>query len=159
MRRSNRFTPSPRAPPGTSLFFGCPGLFWLYFLPCPALINHFNYFIFQCPAPFSLHFPESRPFLSHTFFLWPRGCRGGIGAEQFDRRIIPNCPRLLIRYVNHGLKYDETDSSSLSFPRINFHGGFLIEFLFPQLFGIKQKLCATSYHDTRFIFIRTFQRN
>ena len=52
------------------------------FLPCPALIIHFNHFIFECPVLFSLLFPVPRPFLSHTFFLWV------IRSEQFDRRII-----------------------------------------------------------------------
>ena len=80
------FWPHPPGISGISLFWGFPRSF--YFLPCPALINHFNPFIFQCLAPFSLHFPVPRPFLSHTFFLWPRGCPGGGGSEQYDRRII-----------------------------------------------------------------------
>ena len=69
--------PHPRTPSVTSLFFGCPGLFITLFLPCPALINHFNPLIFECPALFSLHFSVPRPLLSHPYFIWPRGCPGG----------------------------------------------------------------------------------
>ena len=61
---------------------GFPGLFITLFLPCPALINHFNPLIFECPALFSLHFRLPRPFLSHTFFLLPRGCPGGWGLNN-----------------------------------------------------------------------------
>ena len=86
MRRSNCST--PRAPPGHHFLGGCPVLFITLFLPCPAPINHFNTLILECHTLFSLHFPVPRSFLSHKFFLRPWGCpRGGMGSEQFDRRI------------------------------------------------------------------------
>ena len=75
---------SPRVPPGHNFFGDCPGLFITLFLPCPALINHFNPFIFECSALFSLHLQVPRPFYHTHFSLTPVG----IGAEQFDRRII-----------------------------------------------------------------------
>ena len=82
------FCPHPPGyPRGHHFLGGCPGLFITLFLPCATLINHFNPLILECLALFSLHFPVPRPFLSHKCFLWPRGCPGGIGAEQFDRRI------------------------------------------------------------------------
>ena len=88
MRRSNCSAPIPTCTPRDIIFLGgCPGLFITLFLPCPALIDHFNPLILECLALFLLHFPVPRPFLSHKCFLWPRGCPGGIGAEQFDRRI------------------------------------------------------------------------
>ena len=39
-------------PPRRHFFLGCPGLLITLFLPYPALINHFNHIIFQCPALF-----------------------------------------------------------------------------------------------------------
>ena len=67
MSWSNCSTPHPpRASLGTSLFFGCLGLITTYW-PCPALYKHCNRSFFQVPCPF----------LSLTFFLWPRGCPGG----------------------------------------------------------------------------------
>ena len=68
-------------------FFGCPGLLITFFLPCPALINHFNPFIFQCPALFFTPFSSAPPFfMTHIFLL-----TGGVGSEQFDRRIVQLC--------------------------------------------------------------------
>ena len=59
---------------------GTPGDITL-FLSCPALINQFEPFIVQCPALFSLHFSVPFPFLSHPFFIWPRGCSGEDGGR------------------------------------------------------------------------------
>ena len=88
MRRSNCSAPIPPGHPRVHHFFGdCPGLFITLFLPCPALINHFNPFIFHCSFPFSPRFPVPRPFLSHTFFLWPRGCPGGDGGKTIWEEI------------------------------------------------------------------------
>ena len=73
--------------PGYITFFGCPGLLITFFLPCPALINHFNPFIFQCPALFFTPFSSAPPFfMTHIFLL-----TGGVGSEQFDRRIVQLC--------------------------------------------------------------------
>ena len=83
------FPHPPQAPPGTLLIFGCLGLFITLFLPCPVLINHFNPFIFQCPAISSLHFRLPCPFY-HKHFSTDLGAAWGDGAEQFDRRIIPS---------------------------------------------------------------------
>ena len=64
---------SPRAPSGYH-FCWLPVLLITLFLLFTALIKHFNSLNFQCPALFLLHLPVPRPFLSHTFFLWPWGC-------------------------------------------------------------------------------------
>ena len=77
MRRSNYSAPIlPRAPPGTSLFFSCLDLFITFFLTRPVLINHFNPFIFECPALSLLHVRVPSPFLSHTF--WTPGLPEGV---------------------------------------------------------------------------------
>ena len=59
MRQSNCSAPIPPPPgtPGTSLFFGFPGLLITTFLPCLALYKHSNHSFFKCPALFNhLHF-------------------------------------------------------------------------------------------------------
>ena len=67
MRRSNCSAPIlPRAPRGHHFLVGCPSLFITLFLPCPALINHFNH---HCP------------FLSHTFW-----------TLDLPKRVISNRP-------------------------------------------------------------------
>ena len=52
VRRSNCFAPIPPGTFGDIIFFGCPGPFITLFLPCPALINHCNPLISECPALF-----------------------------------------------------------------------------------------------------------
>ena len=47
---------SPRAPPGTSLFFCCPGLLINSFFPSPALYYHENHFFSSAPPFFITHF-------------------------------------------------------------------------------------------------------
>ena len=64
-------------PPGTSLFFGCPGLLITIFFPCPALYKYSNHSFFQCPA-----------LIYHTHFSSDPEVARGMGAEQFDQRII-----------------------------------------------------------------------
>ena len=90
MRWSNCSAPIPLpGTPGDITFCCCccPGLFITLFPPCPALINNLNPFIFECPALSSLHFRVPLAFLSHEFFLWPRGCLGEMVSERFDLRI------------------------------------------------------------------------
>ena len=79
--------PSPRAPPGTSLFRVCPGPLITLFLPCLALYKHSNYSFVQCPALF----------ITYIFPLTPGRPGGGMGAEQFDRRISLKIPILARR--------------------------------------------------------------
>ena len=69
----------PGTPRGHHFFGGCPGLFITLFLLSPALINHFNLFIFECPALSSLQFRVPRPFLSHTLSSDPGAARGDGG--------------------------------------------------------------------------------
>ena len=94
------FCPHPPGTPVDITFFGgCPGLFITLFLPYPSLIIHFYLFIFECSALF--HFIFECPALfyhTHTFPLTPGLPRGGIGAEQFDRRIIEDitCSVLIV---------------------------------------------------------------
>ena len=96
MRRSNCSAPIPRAPPGTSLFLCCPGLLITSFFPCPAPYSHKNHPFFECPALFY-----------HTHFSSdPGAARGGMGAEQFDRRI-----RVVINYTTFMLKVDPIGGS------------------------------------------------
>ena len=66
-------------PPGDITFFCCPGVLITLIFTCPALYNHQNHPFFECPALFY-----------HThIFSYPGAARGGgVGAEQFDRRII-----------------------------------------------------------------------
>ena len=65
-------------PRGHLFFGGCPGVLITLFLPCPALYKRFNHSFFQSPALFH-----------HTHFSSdPGAATGGMGAEQFDRRII-----------------------------------------------------------------------
>ena len=71
MRRSNCSAPNPPGHPRDITFFCYPGVLITLFLPCPALYKHSNHSFFQCPAHF----------LSHKFFLWPRGCPGGDGGR------------------------------------------------------------------------------
>ena len=73
MRRSNCSAPIPRAPPGTSLFGGCPGLLITLFFPCPALYKHSNHSFFQCHA-----------LIYHTHFSSDPGAapRGGWGQNN-----------------------------------------------------------------------------
>ena len=79
MRLSN--CSDPISPPGTprDITFLRVALVFLslYFLPCPALYKHSNLSFFECPALFY-----------HTDFSLTLGLPGGIGSEQFDRRII-----------------------------------------------------------------------
>ena len=81
MRQSNCSVPNP--PWGHHFLSYGPGLFITLFLPCAALIDNFNPLVSEYPTLFWLHFPVSRPFLSHNFFLRPWGCPRGMGAEQF----------------------------------------------------------------------------
>ena len=81
MRQSNCSAPIP---PGHSrghhFFVVAPVCLSLYFLPCPAL-NHFNPVIFQCPAPFLLHF-QCHALFYHTHFSSDLGAaRGGNGVR------------------------------------------------------------------------------
>ena len=77
MRLSNCSAPIP---------LGTPGLLFTFFLPYPALINHFNPF-FQCDALFFNSFSSALPFfVTHIFLLTP-GLPGGMGLEQSDQRI------------------------------------------------------------------------
>ena len=80
-------TPPPsRAPPGTSLFWGLPKTSYRFFLPCHALINHFNPFIFQYP-PF-LHFIfQCLALFYHTHFSFDARIPEGIGVGQIDQCI------------------------------------------------------------------------
>ena len=58
---------------------------WSSFLLNSTLLNtHFNYFIFQCPALFALHFPVARPCLSQIFFpLIP-----GLPGREWDQNTL-----------------------------------------------------------------------
>ena len=95
MRRSNCSDPITPGTPEDITFWGvAPVSLSLYFclappkevlieLPCPALYNHSN-----------LYFSSAPPFFITHIFLWPQGCPGrGMGAEQFDRRIIDTLHR------------------------------------------------------------------
>ena len=61
--------PPPRATPENHFFGGCPGLFITSFLPCPALINHFNLLILECPPSF--HFLFQCPALFYHTIIFP----------------------------------------------------------------------------------------
>ena len=92
MRRSNCSAPIPpppsRHPRWHHFFYLLPGLFIILFLPCPALFDHFDSFIFRCLSLSSLRFQVPHPFLSHTFFLWPRDWIGARhGGTTINRRI------------------------------------------------------------------------
>ena len=78
MRRSNCSVPIPLGHSrGHHFFESCPGLLITLFLACPALYKHSNLSFFECPAIFY-----------QTHFLSDPGVApGGMGAEQFDRRI------------------------------------------------------------------------
>ena len=124
MCRSNYSAPILLGHPRGHHFFGCPGLLITLFLPCPVLMNPFNCCIFQCHTPFSPHFSVPRPFLSNTFFLWPRGCPVEMGAKQFDRRISDfRFEKVLSRCFN---PLSSTFSNSLLvFLKIRVRQGFL----------------------------------
>ena len=65
------FCPHPPGHPrGHHFFCCCPGVLITLIFTCPALYNHQN-------QPFSW---VPRLFLSHAYFLWPRGCPGGDGG-------------------------------------------------------------------------------
>ena len=71
MHRLNCAAPIPHGHPGADItFWGVAAVFNHFFDTLPTLINHFNPFIFECPALFY-----------HTHFS------SDPGAEQFDRRI------------------------------------------------------------------------
>ena len=70
--------PSPAR--GHHFCFGCPGLFITFFLPWPALTNHFNTFIFQCPALFHFIF-QSPALFYHTHFSSNNGAARGDGRR------------------------------------------------------------------------------
>ena len=70
MCQSNCSDPIPQAPLGHKIFCG---FLIILFLPYPALINHFNNFIFQCLSLF----------ITPIFSITP----GQPLSEQFDRRI------------------------------------------------------------------------
>ena len=88
MRRSNCFAPIPPPghPRGHHFFVGCPGLLTTLFFPCLALYEHLNQSFFQCPALF---------YRTH-FSFDPVAAPGGMGAEQFDRRITVNDVKILV---------------------------------------------------------------
>ena len=93
---------SPRGQPrGHNFLGGCNGLFITLFLSCPILINHFNPFIFECPALFHFIF-ECPALLHHTHFSSKPGAtpQGGMGAEQFDQRIRNIVPAFTIKVQN-----------------------------------------------------------
>ena len=71
----------PREPPRISLFWRFPQSLITSFLPCPALINHFNPLILECPALFSLHFPVPRPFFITQIFPLTPGLPVGDGGR------------------------------------------------------------------------------
>ena len=78
MRRSNCSAPIPRAPRGHHFFRGRLCLLITLFLLCPALYIHSNHSFLQRPAlTYHTHFSSD-----------PGAAPGGMGAEQFDRRII-----------------------------------------------------------------------
>ena len=80
MRLSNCSAPIP---PGTSLFYCCPGL-PITFFTLPARINHSNPFHFSVLRPlFHSIFQCSALFITHIFLLTP-----GMGLEQFDHHIM-----------------------------------------------------------------------
>ena len=69
--------PPPGQPRRHHFFGGCPGLLITLFFPCPALYKHSNHSFFQCHA-----------LIYHTHFSSHlKAFPGGMGAEQFDRRI------------------------------------------------------------------------
>ena len=79
MCRSNYSAPIPPGHPlATLLFGGLPRSPYHFTLPLPALYKHSNHPFFQCPA-----------LIYHTNFSSdPEAAPGGgMGAEQFDRRI------------------------------------------------------------------------
>ena len=79
-RRSNCSAPIPTGILMYITFFGCPGFLITFFLPYPALIYHFNPFIFQCSALFFTPFFSVPPYLmTHSFLLTP-GPPGGRGS-------------------------------------------------------------------------------
>ena len=62
-------------------------------MPCPALYKHSNHTFFKCPALFyHLHFSSD-----------PRAAPGGMGAEQFDRRISDTLKTLEMEKVEIGV--------------------------------------------------------
>ena len=69
-------------------FWGdCPGLLITLVLPCPALSNHLSP-SFSDAHPFFTLFSSAPPFfITQHFSSDPRAAPGGMGAEQFDRRI------------------------------------------------------------------------
>ena len=79
------FCPNPSGHPrGYHLFRGCLGVLITLFLPCPALINHIYFFIFQCP-PFFTPFSSAQSFFIANICPLTPGLHGEM-AEQFDRR-------------------------------------------------------------------------
>ena len=69
--------PPPGQPRGHHFFCCCPGVLITLIFTCPALYNHQNHPYFECPALFY-----------HThMFSDPGAARGGMGAEQFNRRV------------------------------------------------------------------------
>ena len=79
MRRSNCSDPPPPGHlRGHHFVLGCPGLLITLFLSYHALHKHYNHSFFHCAALFY-----------HTHFSSDPGAApsGGIGPEQFDRRI------------------------------------------------------------------------
>ena len=81
MRRSNCSAPIPPGHPRVHHFFCCcPGVLISLIFTCPALYDHQNHPFFECLALFYHKHIFSDPVAA-------RG-GGGMGAEQFDRRII-----------------------------------------------------------------------
>ena len=81
MRRSNCSAPipSPGQPRGHHFFYCCPGVLITLIFTCLALYILSNHSFSQCPAPFY-----------HTNFSSDPGATPGegMGAEQFDRRMM-----------------------------------------------------------------------
>ena len=67
-------------------FIGRHALLITLFLPCPALIDHFNFSIFHCPALLHLVF-QCPAFFYYIHFPPDLGDARGIGEEQFDWRM------------------------------------------------------------------------
>ena len=109
-------------PPGTQetwLFFGCPSLLITLYLPCPALIDHFNPIIFQCLALCALHLSVPRPVLSHTFFLWPRGCNHIIVLDDLILHASSKryCHFIKAKHVDKGMRGGIAPQSQIFAPK------------------------------------------
>ena len=83
MRRSNCSAPIHHPypnTPGDIIFFWVGPVFLLLYFYLIIPYNHFNTFIFQCPALFLLHFSVSRPSY-HTHLSFDPGAPVGDGAR------------------------------------------------------------------------------